>query len=197
MNISDEISFRLGLLEKARRGEKLTPSDRIWLASHPIYHRTLNFPYLNTDIIQISPNVKYAFTIELLECTYSGRILPVVSAPAGMGKISTARKLNDYNGVEQTGKPVKMLGCKLARECPEFEFTYQSKIGVLGISYECEYYDPKHRLIIRKDSNTGDPNFAMIREQQTDSKVIYRCKSPSEDELSALVFSMSWFPVAK
>lgn len=191
-NYQEEIQYRKEILDKVRNGNKVTVAERRWLQTHPVYNRMLDYPYINTDIISLEPNVKYRVRVNFESATYSGRIIPGITVPLGEGGILTDFSVIDIRGRETARKPIKMLGCQIDPERREIEFLYWTRIGLMGIWYECEYFDDKQRLMIRQSSNTGNAGYAMIRELLAENKIRYRCKIPTKDSFDGLVFSIKW-----
>lgn len=195
MNYREEIEYRNEILARVRNGEKVTSMEQQWLLTHRIYNRSMGYPYLNTDIIQLQPNINYCVRIKVESMTFDRRILPVITVPGGRGKI-VANSLCSYsNDNVKSKKIVKMLGILIDKTHKETEITYQSDLGVLGVSFECEYFDEKQQLIIRKNSNVGDPNFAMFSETLANNKMIYQCKPPMEKDFESFIFSIEWNPI--
>lgn len=191
MNYEEEMRYRKELLSRVRDGKKITPNDRLWLQTHKVINRLLGYPYLNTDIICLQPKVNYLVRVKIETLAYSNRIIPVITVPGGKGKIIPYWLLLDGKKVE-TKKPVKMLGLILDLSHNQAEITYQSDLGLLGVSYECDYFDDKQHLMIRQDSNTGNATFAMLSEVLADNKILYRCKVPDTNNFESFAFSIEW-----
>lgn len=193
MNYTEEIIYREKILSKARKGEKITVEDRFWLATHRSINRNMGYPYLNTDIISFKSNMNYLISIKVEKLEYPYRIIPVVTAPDGKGKIIPIdMTVKDYNGKITNKKAVEVLGLLVDSNRIERKFFYQSSLGLLGISYQCDYFNEKQHIMVRGNSDTGIPNLAMIRENMSDNKIVYSCKSPNDDSFEALVFSIKW-----
>ena len=188
MNYLEEITLREQILSNAREGKKITPEDRLWLLTHKMYNQQLGYPFLNNDIIQLNPKTTYYIQISIEQNLYPMRILPVISVPGGKGEI-TANELYDYNS---SSKKVKALGLILNPQHSVTAVQYQSDLGLLGVSFQCDYYDHKLQLITRKDSSSGDPHYAMIAEKISENKIRYRCKMPNMDSFDAFVFIIEW-----
>ena len=151
----------------------------------------MGYPFLNRDIIQLTPRLKYDIHIEIETNNYPGRILPVISAPGGKGEITPS--ILCESGLENTStKTVEMLGLILNSENPNTTVQYHSDIGLLGISFECEYRDDKQNITVRADSSIGDPRYAMICEKLQDNKVRYQCKMPNVNNFDSFVFTIEW-----
>lgn len=192
MNHEEEMSYRNKILSRIRNGEKIAVEDRLWLVTHRIINRTLGYPYINTDIIHLHPKVNYLIRVKVESLTYPGRIIPVVTVPGGQGSIVANTLLTEHSGNITSKKAVKMLGLLVDLNHNETEISYQSDLGILGVSYECDYFDDKQHIMLRKNSCVGDPNFAMLSEVLADNKLLYRCKAPTNDSFDCFVFSIEW-----
>ena len=192
MDYEKEICYREEILARVSKGEKITSGDRLWLVTHRIINRTLGYPYLNTDILHLCPNVNYSIRVKLEKLTYPCRIIPCVTVPGGKGKIVSNSLLTDFNGNKTPKKNTKMLGLLLDSNHRESEFVYQSTLGLLGTSYECDYFDDKLHVMTRMNSCAGTPNFAMLTEVLAENRILYRCKSPISDDFESFVFSIEW-----
>lgn len=192
MNYVDEINHRNNILKQVREGQKISPQDRLWLSTHRIYNRLLGHPYLNTDMINLQPNKDYNVIVRIEKLVYTRRIIPVITVPGGKGSIVTNARLTRLDGNPPSKKGVKMLGLLLDSQKRETEFTYRSALGIMGVSYECDYFDDKQEIIIRKDSSVGDPYFAMLSENIDNNKKMYRCKIPMREDFEQFSFSVEW-----
>lgn len=197
MNYDEEINYRNRILARIRDGKKITSEDRLWLVTHRIINRVLGYPYINTDVIHLQQNVNYLIRVNVEKLTYPNRIIPVITVPGGKGRIIANSALVDHNGNISTKEAVKMLGVMVDSNHNEAEFTYQSNLGLLGISYECDYFDSRQHIMLRKNSCVGDSNFAMLREVLADNKMRYRCKVPTNKNFDSFVFSIEWNKEAK
>ncbi|MBE6554613.1 MAG: hypothetical protein E7663_00070 [Ruminococcaceae bacterium] len=197
MDFKEEIRCRDEIMSRIRNGEKVAPEDRLWLVTHPLYNWFLGYPYLNSDIIYLHSKVSYCIRVKVETLIYPRLILPVITVPGGKGAIVTSYPLINYRGNVTIGKPVKMLAVPVYLNQDETEFTYRSSLGLLGVSFLCDYFDDKQRLTIRKDSDVGDPDFAMQKEVLSDSKVLYRCKTPGSENFGSYAFSIEWKPLEK
>ena len=192
MSIEEEIKYREEIKMKVRNGKKITPEERIWLVTHCVYNLKMGPPYLNTDMIQMQKCKKYCVQINVESMTYPRWIIPVITVPGGKGKIEIQNKLFDLNGKPISKKTVKVLGALIGLESKNIEFTYESDWGLMGVDFECEYYDAKQMLTIRKSSSVGTPDYAMIRDEVAENKIIYHCKPPTENDFDSYVFSVKW-----
>ena len=197
MNYQEEIEYREMILTRIANREKLRAEDRLWLATHRIYHRTLGYPYLNTDIVSLRCKTKYTVRIEVEKIAYPRFIIPVISVPGGKGNIVTNFELTNLDGETVSKKTTKILGVLVNAQKPSSEFIYHSDLGLMGISFECEYYDDKLHLLTRKDSNLRDPDFAMFGEILSENKMRYHCKPPMSKCFDDYVFSIEWNPLER
>ena len=191
MSYEEEIIHREKILSYVRNGKKITAEERLWLATHRIFNRKLGYPYLNTDIINLNAKEVYLLRVKVESKTYSDRIIPVIAVPGGKGRILATNVLDRVGNLSPT-KSIKMLGLLVDLNRNLVEVSYCSDLGLIGVSYECDYFDDKQNIMIRKDSCTGDHNFAMTCEILSDNKRLYRCKSPISDDFECLVFSLEW-----
>lgn len=192
MRYKEEIAFRNEILSRIRNGKKITPDERLWLETHRVINQKLGFPYLNTDIIELDLSVTYNIRVRIESCPCCGRYTPIFGVPSGMGWIIANNSVVDYKGELSIGKKVKIFGFLCDSIHCETEFKYKSSLGLLSISYECEYYDEKQNLTIRKASNTGDPRFAMNVEILSQNKNRYSCRVIDSDSSDCLVFTVTW-----
>ena len=190
-NYEEEIIYREQILQKVRNGIKPTPAERIWAVTHPVYNRRLGFPFFNVAIESFEPNKWYLLRIKVEAIAYDDRIIPIIYVPAGKGRIITDFELEDISGNVSRGVPVKMLGLE-SKQHQNSEVKYLSKLGLLSVSYGCDYFDEKPNLHKRESSSTGNPDFAMIRQIVNEHMVRYRCKSPVGDSFDAMVFTIEW-----
>lgn len=191
LNYTEEIRYREEILQKVRNKVKVSPDERKWLATHSIYNRILGFPFLNMAIETLRPNQWYSLKIKVESVTYDGRILPVLHVPAGKGQISVDCELRDLKGRTSQGKSIQMLGVEWGIIGQEYLMDYKSSLGLISVEYECEYFDIKQKIQIRRTSST-DHSFAMMRTVVNDHTVRYHCKSPQKDSFDAMVFTVEW-----
>ena len=188
----NELKFRNEILTKIHNREKISSEERQWLMTHKLYNRFYGYPYLNIDIIQLEKNTIYSINVKIKSKKYADNIIPFFTAAAGKGEIANNGIVFDNNGKSYSNKKVKMLGCLLDSVNDESFFHYKSQLGLLAVSYQCQYYDELQNSIIRKNSNTGDPNLAMRKEQITPEEIIYYCKAPINEDFHSLVFSVKF-----
>ncbi len=187
-----EIEYRNQLLTRVRNGERITPEERLWLVTHRVYNQILGYPYLNTDIIDLQTDKECTVYVKIESISYADRIIPVIGVPGGKGKIISENMVTDYKGNAQYKKPVKMLGLLLNMQHKKTQFLYQSGLGLLGVSYECDYIDKKQNIRMRQNSSTGATNLAMFCERISTNQMLYRCKNPNDSSFDSLVFSVRW-----
>lgn len=191
MNVHEQIEHRNELLNRASKGEKLSFEERQWLVINPVYNRKLGPPYTNYDIITLPTTSSYRLIVKIEKVYYEDRVVPIISVPNGKGKIICDFPVRNIKGETSVGKPIKMLGFESAIATGEAYIEYQSELGIVAVEYECDYFDEKQNIHIRKSSGTGDYNFAMIKEQVEHNKFLFRCKDP-KSELEILVFTIEF-----
>lgn len=197
MNHLEEIEYRNVLMSRVYKGEKISPKDRLWLETHPVYNWRLGYPYLKADILTLEAKKTYQLHIELENLKYAEQIIPVISVPACKGAIYTDFSIKDFYGNDKTGNPVKALGVTVNADHRSSSFRYRSDIGLLMVTYQCRYYDEKHRMLLSDTSDSASARLAMLKETVSEKKVLYRCKSPVRDDYDSLVFSVAWEPTAE
>lgn len=185
-----EIQYREAILQKARENIKITPQEREWLVTHPSYNKLLGYPYLNIAIEKIIPEKWYSLKITVEDINYDKKINPVISVPAMKGEIICDFELIDYNGNVSKGKPVKMLGFEINCKKRQYEVRYKSKLGLLSVFYECDYFDEKQNLHMRQSSFGGNPAFAMEKHIVSDCITKFCCKVPGRNSFDAMVFTV-------
>jgi hypothetical protein len=194
VNYKEEIEYRERLLGQAYAGKKITKEERLWLLTHRLFNRITGYPYLSEDIVQLQPKVQYRVIVEIEKISYPDRIIPVISVPGGKGGIKV-NSLCNIDGVPvDPSKKVKVLGLLVDANQRETEVTYESELGLLGICYQCDYYDDKMHLWKRIASDCGN-ELAMVREVISDKKIRYRCKSPLDpiyEFNSVFEFTVEW-----
>ena len=105
---------------------------------------------------------------------------------------SLQSQLRQYWSTGQYSEALSLLSNKQNKTA---EVKYQSKLGILSVSYECDYFDKNLNLLLRQSSNTGHPYFAMQREAISNNKAKYYCKDPCANTFDALTFSIEWIPI--
>jgi len=188
----DEIKQREQILDKVYNGKRITADERVWLITHSVYNRRLDFLAYNVAVEHLEAKKWYALKIKVESILYDERIIPIINVPASKGQIVTDLDLTDIDGKSVSTHSVKMLGLEWDDGHREFEVEYYSALGLLSVQYECDYFDSKQNLHMRKSSSTGDPDFAIIRQVVDDHKVRYCCKSPLNDTFDAMVFTIEW-----
>lgn len=191
MNYQEEIQYRDEILQRAYKGIKPTPEERIWCSTHSAFNWKLGYPYYVTAVEKLGSCEWHILTVEVESVHHEGRILPVIGVPAGKGKIIADFEVRDFSGKKSIGKPIKLLGIEMS-EGKSTSLKYCSDYGLFFAEYECSYYDEKMRLNKTEISDTSNALFAMTREALSDNKVRYRCKSPLSDKFDAMVFTVEW-----
>ena len=187
MTYEEEIRYREELFIKIRNKIKLTPEERLWMETHPVYNSRLGYPFLDVAIETLEANKWYTLKVKMESIAYEERIAPTIYVPASKGKILTDFTVFDFYGKESRGKPIQMLECELAQQ-----EEMKVKLGLLSVHYSCRYYvewEKRYRIASSMDAGIS---FAMVREPVNDHMVRYRCKSPLEDSFDAMVFTIEW-----
>ena len=175
MTYEEEIRYREELFIKIRNKIKLTPEERLWMETHPVYNSSLGYPFLKIAIETLAANKWYTLKVKLESIAYEEKIAPIIYVPASKGKILTDFAVFDFYGKESRGKPIQMLECELAQQ-EEMKVKYLSELGLLSVHYKCGYYDLQQKLYVIASSMGANISFAMVREPVNDQTVRYRCK---------------------
>ena len=191
INFEDEIKYREEIIQKACRNIKITPEERLWLLTHSLYNQQYGFPFYNIAIEELKPNIWHWVVVNIEYIGYSDRITPIIIAPGGKGKILSDFAVYDLKGNIKSGKAIKILSLELDKKHPKAQVKYQSILGLLGVEYECDYFDAKQNLHMRQASSASH-DFAMKREVVNDHMIRYYCKSPIGDSFDALIFTVQW-----
>ena len=101
MTYKEEIEYREIIMNKAFKGIKITPEERIWLLSHSVYNHLLGYPYYNTVVEKLKPKTWYIITIAIESVAYSKKIYPIISVSSGKGKIITDFPIYDFYNKEK------------------------------------------------------------------------------------------------
>ena len=191
--IQEEITKRKNILDKVRNNIKISKEERLWLVTNPVYNLRWGTDAFNIAIEHIEPHKCYTLTIKIESISYDKRIIPIVSVPGAKGKIVAGFQLYDFKENETSRREVKMLGVGINRNAPrEYEVKYISDLGLVGVQYQCDYFDPKQNLNKRERSSTGNLSLAMRREIVNECTVRYYCKSPVTETFDALIFTIEW-----
>lgn len=190
-----EILHRENIINKVHNKIKISPEERMWLMTHPVYNVRYGADMFNIAIEHLEPNKWFCIKLTVESISYDNRMIPVIGVPAGKGKIITDLKLHKLSDKPvQLRTPIKMLGIESISENCEHFFDYFSELGILSVEYECDYFDKRTRLNMREASSTGNPDLVMRKETIDDHTVRYYCKSPVADVFDALVFNIQWTP---
>ena len=194
MHYKDNIAYRQKLLQKTCEGYHCSQEEKMWCITNPVYNELYDAPRLQRDIIQLKPNQKYQVkaTLENLN-RQDGSIIPIIGVVAGKGEIIPTNEIFDTDQFTSDKKSTKILGVLINSIHPQATFTFTSKLGLMSVAYQCEYFDHKTRLCKREMSDGANLSFAMIKNQISDNKITYACKSPCSTSFEALVFSLEWF----
>lgn len=183
-----EIEYRNSLYNS---GRKLTPEERIWLGTHPLYNCRFGFPILNVAVEKLEPKKWYLITVNAESVAHEGEIGPFIEVSGLKGKIIADFELVDYRGNKSLGKSVKILSSDLY-EGEGFTVKYFSDLGFISVGYGCDYFDIVVNRNICESTSTRNTYFAMKREEISRNKVRYNCKEPLSDSFDAIIFTVKW-----
>ncbi|MBS5570987.1 MAG: hypothetical protein KHX22_06925 [Clostridiales bacterium] len=89
MTYEEEIRYREELFIKIRNKIKLTPEERLWMETHPVYNSSLGYPFLKIAIETLAANKWYTLKVKLESIAYEEKIAPIIYVPASKGKVLT------------------------------------------------------------------------------------------------------------
>lgn len=89
MTYEEEIRYREELFIKIRNKIKLTPEERLWMETHPVYNSRLGYPFLDVAIETLEANKWYTLKVKMESIAYEEKIAPIIYVPASKGKILT------------------------------------------------------------------------------------------------------------
>ncbi len=192
-NYQKEIEKRAFILNKVRNKTKISPDERLWLMTHSVYNQKLGNDAFNISVEHIKPNEWFLVKVRVESVSHDGRIIPILSAvPAKKGQIVADFGMCNYNGELIENKTIKAIGFELRDIDFEYEVRFFSDLGLISVQYECDYFDLKQKLNKREASGSGNPDFAMKRQEIDQNTVRYYCKSPNANSFDALIFTVHW-----
>ena len=189
---SYEINNRNKIMDKIHQGVPITKQERTWLVTHSLFNRVLGFPYFNVCIEKIKPKTLYNVLVKIDNINYNNRITPVFGVPNNKGYIYFNDNIEDIDGNVFFPKRVKILGFNKIDKQTKLSFEYYSDLGLISVYYECNYLDTLVNLSKKECSSTGNPNFAITRNQISDNKITFSCKNPQVNSFDALVFTLTF-----
>lgn len=190
--IKEQIAYRNLILQKAATGVKITKDERTWLLTHPVYNHRYGYPFLKRDIIQLNANKLNVIKLRVEKKEHNDNASIIIGVAGGQGKIITDMELFNFDGEKVDRKDTKILGISVKSKDMEESVKFISKLGLMSVEYECEYYDEKMRVKIVEGSGSASARFSMTKEIVSDNKVRYSCKDPVSDSYEALVFTVEW-----
>ena len=191
MNYKDNINYRHFLEQKVFEKKKLTDEDKWWLESNPRFNGKFDFPCYQRDILKIPENVETQVTISLSIHNDKAKIYHPVISVIGKGSIKVNGQLLDFNREIVNCNKTKILILLLEEKNP-ISVSVVSKSGLLGIAYQCEYYDERTRLHTSEISDGANLSYGMKRCDVSNNEFVYYCKNPSvsDDSFDSYVFSI-------
>lgn len=195
MNVEEQIEFRKKLIAQLRDGKAISKEEKIWLRTNPVYSEKYGYPYLAMDVIEITPNTRYLFSINTHKSNTTERMGAVFSLPlyseslkSGYfeGKFHKSDVQHDENGLSKAkGIIVEEDGKKEDRT-----FIYRSKTGKIVVSFECESED--HRGSKYWTSSISCPLLAMRKFCANGNNATYTCTSLTNSSFDCFIFSIDW-----
>lgn len=195
MDYIKDIEYRKQLLEKRSFGQQLTKEERFWLVTNPVFNRWYGYPFYNKDVLNLKLDILYSIHIKIIELTDRTPVTITLGVSGNKGELISEEFLLDIDGNETKKKTTKVLRFNLENKKTDYYVNFKSKLGLLDISYGCDYYDDNVKLFKTESSSTGNPSFAMMKEIISEGKVQYKCKHPNSDTYDMLVFEIEMEPV--
>lgn len=195
MDYKENINYRRSIIARVYKSEKLTDEEKWWLKSNPSFNPRFDFPCYQRDVIHIPKNRDVSVTVAAVSYGDKAKIYRPVISVVGKGAIKVSGKLLDTYNNEVDCKETRVLVTLLDENRRSTTVTALSKLGLIDIYYQCEYYDERMRLHTREMSNGANLLFGMKKLVVSDNEFLYYCKSPtalnySTDCFNAFVFSV-------
>lgn len=192
LGFKEDYERRNAILKKTRKREKLTKEERFFLETTPAFNSFLGYPYYIQDIINIKNSSPIKLRVFLESLSYSNKISPVIYVPAQKGEINANFEVFDFKGVPKKSCNLKMLALEMSSNNNYVEIEYYSSISLLAVHYECYCYNNILNRVVLESSMCGKKNYAMLKEEVSENKVRYFCKSPTSDSFEAMIFSIEF-----
>ncbi len=192
MSYIDDCNHRESIMNKIYKGNRITNEERLWLTTHPLYNKCYQEPYYNVDIIHLDEKTEYCINVNVKRITCDEKMIPVIGVATGKGKLIIDGELLDLDGNVTATKETKILGVNVDLNNTNSKFTFYSELGLLSVSYQCEYLSKDMGMYRKETSSSGILCLAMKKVVLADNKVEYHCKSPLNDDFDSLVFTLEW-----
>jgi uncharacterized beta-barrel protein YwiB (DUF1934 family) len=194
MDYKDNIRQRELIEKKVYDSQKLTKEEKWWLKSNPVFNPRYEFPCYQRDVIQISQKTETVVTISPTSNNDKTKIYRPVISVIGKGVIKVDSQLLDIDKKEVSYNETKIL-IPLFAEKNSISVKAVSESGLIGVWYQCEYYDERMRLYTIEMSDGANMFFGMKKSILSDNEFLYSCKSPtvpneSEVDFDAFTFSI-------
>ena len=195
MDFKKNIEYRRTLTQKVFEGKKLTDAEKQWLNSNPMFNETFELPCYQRDSISISENLKTNMVITVLSRGDKTKIYRPVISVIGNGAIKVQGELFNSSGEKVDYKETRMLIPLLDENRMSTCVTVISKSGLIGIAYQCEYFDERMQMQACEISDGAKITYAMKKEVVSKNEFIYNCKNPTikndeSTQFDAFVFSV-------
>ena len=190
-NYQQEIEYRDTITKKAIRGIKITPEEREWCLSNPIYCLDYDEITYRVAVERLEPKTMYMITIKKEGGNYDMAMGISISAPAKKGYIYTDFDLYNIKRYLKNDRKTRMLGIDFGKRT-ECKVRFRSSTGLLSVSYEIEYYNAIIKNYRTAYSDSEFKGLCMKREMVNDNMVRYHCKSFDNNDFDALVFTIKW-----
>ena len=195
MDFKKNIEYRRTLNQKVFEGEKLTDAEKQWLKSNPMFNESFEFPCYQRDAIGIPVNFKTKVIITVLGQGDKTKVYRPFIFVIGKGAIEVQGELLNFLGEKVNYKETRMLIPLLDENRTSTCLTVSSKDGLIGIAYQCEYFDERMQIQTREISDGAKITYAMKKEVVSKNEFIYNCKNPAikneeSTQFDSFVFSV-------
>ena len=126
------MQYRKELLQKI----KITPKERAWLLTNPVYSSKFGCEYLKADILQLKPNTKYLIRINCHRFDPYYPIMPALAIPIPKHGHLKVDEQYHKDALIKPNSPIKKLSLPMSEAHPS-QVYFQSSSGLLEITYWC------------------------------------------------------------
>lgn len=187
----NDFDYQKELNNKLYKGIKLTPNEKQWLATHPLYREKSDSTILVRDIITIEPNRNYHVNVVYESCSEDFKFTPTIAIPMSRGEIRTADTVYGFsNNSPSKDKRIYMLSTCNNPIHPISNLTVFSELGCFQVLYHIKTMD--HRGTEYWASSTVMLPLGMRKETISENSCKYFCNSMENGNFSSYTFSVFW-----
>ena len=165
MDEIQSMQYRKELLQKI----KITPEEREWLLTNPVYSSKFGAEYLKADIVHLKPNTKYLLRVCCQRFDPHYPIMPAIAVPIKKhGSLKVDEQFH-ADAIVKPNSPVKKLSLPMSEEHPS-QVYFKSSSGLLAVTYLCCM-----RKFNRWLESTMLDSAAMKKTVLAENKFLYDC----------------------